>query len=99
MLVQAHGIVDGLPRDLAKDGVLAIEVVTAIHCDEELAVVGVWGILIGTCDETPTWYGCLVRLAPNKVQDRDSHSGSLSKDLHTQQNPPRAMSLCCLETV
>ena len=70
MLVQAHGIVDGLPRDLAKDGVLAIEVVTAIHCDEELAVVGVWGILIGTCEETPAWYDCLVRLAPGKGQDR-----------------------------
>ena len=53
LIVEAHGVVDGLPSDLPKDGVLPIQVITAVQCDEELAVVGVGGILVGACYKPP----------------------------------------------
>ena len=53
LIVEAHGVVDGLPSDLPKDGVFAIQVITAVQCDEELAVVGVGGILVGACHQPP----------------------------------------------
>ena len=52
LLIQVHGVVDGLPRDLPKNCVLAVEVVTAVHGDEELAVVCVGCILVGARHKT-----------------------------------------------
>ena len=53
LLIQAHGIVDGLPRDLPKNCVLAVKVITAVHCDEELAVVRVGCVLVGASHQAP----------------------------------------------
>jgi hypothetical protein len=70
LLIQTHGIVDGIPCYLAKNCVFSIEVIAAIHCDEELAVVGVWGILIGTGNEAPARYRRLVKFVQRKGQGR-----------------------------
>jgi len=53
LLIQVHGIVDGLSCDLSKDCVLAIKVIAAVHADEELAVICMRCILICTCQQAP----------------------------------------------
>ena len=60
LLIEVHGIVYRLPSDLSKYGVLAVKMVTAVHCDEELAVVGVGCILICASHETPIQHRCSV---------------------------------------
>lgn len=55
-IVEVHGIVNGFPSDLAKDGVLAVQVVASIQRYKELAAVGVWRASICACHETPVVY-------------------------------------------
>ena len=57
-IVEVHGIVDGFPSDLSKDGVLAVQVVASIQRYKELAAVGVWCASICACHETPVVYIC-----------------------------------------
>ena len=53
LLIQVHGIVDGLPCNLSKDCVLAIKVIAAVHADEKLAVVCMRCVLICACHQAP----------------------------------------------
>ena len=48
-VVEMCNVVDRLASYCAKNSVFAIELFATIQGDEELAAIGVWSILIGTC--------------------------------------------------
>lgn len=57
-LIEICEVEDGVPSDLAKDGVLAIQLLCRVQCDEELAAVAVWHNclttrLTSTCKQAP----------------------------------------------
>lgn len=57
-LIEVSQVEDGVACDLAKDGVLAIELLGLIQGDEELAAVAVWDhclaiCLSSTCKQSP----------------------------------------------
>lgn len=58
-LIEARQVVDGVADNFAKDRVLAIQPLTLVQRDEELAEVCVWLVLVCTCHDASVFAGAM----------------------------------------
>ncbi len=73
-VIEVHAIVDGLPGDLPKDGVLAVQVVAAVQGDEELAAVGVGRSCIRARHQPPAAQHALMHSAMHAMSSTEQKS-------------------------